>query len=357
MPSRELNAVGVFLNYSGPAQNFISGTSAADLLVGTSANDAINNNLGGLGDTMVGGLGDDYYYVYYPHETIVENANEGIDNVVATVNYQMADNVENMQIFGSIWGVGNALDNIIVGNGAGRQLFDGKGGNDVLIASNAADIFVMEQGGGIDAIQGFKSNLDRARLDGSGFTTFAQVQAALTQVGPDVALNYTTGEGLLFRNHQVSDFTAQNFMLPMDTSRLTPTFDDEFNSLSLYNAATNTGTWWTSFGSQNVIGSHTLTKNGEKEIYVYPGFKGTGNVDLGLNPFSINNGILSITADKIPTQDVSALYNYQYMSGLLTTKTTFHQEYGYFEIRAKGDSGNGFWPAFWLSPADYSFSN
>ena len=150
---------------------------------------------------------------------------------------------------------------------------------------------------------------------------------------------------------------AQNFMLPMDTTRLNATFDDEFNSLSLFNINTGQGTWWTSFGSQNVIGSHTLTKNGEKEIYVYPGFKGTGTVDLGLNPFSINNGILSITADKIPTQDISSLYNYQYMSGLLTTKTTFHQEYGYFEIRAKGDSGNGFWPAFWLSPADYSFSN
>ena len=357
MASAELNAVGVLLSYSGPATNTVSGTSSADMLIGTNGNDAINNNLGGLGDTMVGGQGDDYYYVYYPHETIIENAGEGVDNVIATVNYVLPDNVENLQLFGSKYGIGNSLDNILVGNGNALQLLDGRGGNDVLIASAKADIFVMEQGGGIDAIQGFKSNLDRARLDGSGFTTFAQVQAALNQVGPDVALSYATGEGLLFRNHQVSDFTAQNFMLPMDTSRLTPTFDDEFNSLSLFNMATNTGTWWTSFGSQNILGSHTLTKNGEKEIYVYPGYTGTGTTDLGLNPFSINNGILSITADRTPAADVSSLYGYQYTSGLLTTKTTFHQEYGYFEIRAKGDVGNGLWPAFWLSPADYSFSN
>ncbi len=349
MASMELNADGVWLFYSGQPQNYVPGTSAAELLNGTASGDEIDNSGGGPGDTMMGGLGDDGYFIYYDHQTVIENLNAGIDYALATVSYALPANVENLQLYGSNYGIGNSLDNIIVGHANGLQLLDGKGGNDVLIASNKADIFVMSPGGGHDAIIGFKPTLDRARLDGSGWTTFAQVQSHLTQQGADVVLDYTTGERLVFRDLQVADLTAHNFMLPMDPSRLVTTFDDEFNSLSLYK---NGGTWWTEFNTQNVPGSHSLVNNGEREVYVYPGFTGTGTTDLGLNPFSINNGILSINANLTPAQDLQYLWNYRYTSGLLTTKTTFQQQYGYFEVRAKASPGTGLWPAFWLSPVN-----
>ena len=345
----EINADGVLLYYSGPIQNTINGTPVAEVLTGTPANDAIDNVGQNQNDTMYGGQGDDIYYVYSNGEKVIENSGEGVDTILSTLNYVLPDNVENLLLFGSRWGIGNALDNILVGNGNGLQLLDGKGGNDVLIASNKADVFVMELGGGHDAIINFKTSVDVARLDGSGFTTYAQVQQHLTQVGSDVALTYNTGEELLFRNHQVSDFSVKNFAFTMDTSRLQMTFDDEFNTLSLYKQG---GTWWTENGTNNQVGDHTLTQNGEKEIYVYPGFAGTGTTDLGLNPFSINSGVLSITASRVPLQDQQYLWNYKFQSGMLTTKSTFTQTYGYFEARVKGPVGTGLWPAFWLQSVD-----
>jgi len=41
-----------------------------------------------------------------------------------------------------------------------------------------------------------------------------------------------------------------------------------------------------------------------------------------------------------------------YTSGLITTKNKFYQAYGYFEVRARFPSGQGFWPAFWLTTQD-----
>lgn len=40
--------------------------------------------------------------------------------------------------------------------------------------------------------------------------------------------------------------------------------------------------------------------------------------------------------------------DYEYSSGLVTTKDKFCFKYGYIEIRAKYPRGSGVWPAFWL---------
>ena len=96
------------------------------------------------------------------------------------------------------------------------------------------------------------------------------------------------------------------------------------------------------------IGGYT----GEQEIYVDANFAGKGSTALGLNPFSVNDGVLSITAGLVPTQDQNALWGYQYYSGLLTTQNSFSQTYGYFEMRAELPSGAGGWPAFWLYPVN-----
>jgi len=93
-------------------------------------------------------------------------------------------------------------------------------------------------------------------------------------------------------------------------------------------------------------GLRTLVNNEELQIYVDPAFKGTAEHPLGLNPFSVHDGILSIEARWTDRETRPHLWDMAYTSGLLTS--THSQTYGYFEISARLPAGRGLWPAFWL---------
>jgi beta-glucanase (GH16 family) len=118
----------------------------------------------------------------------------------------------------------------------------------------------------------------------------------------------------------------------MNTSTLTPTFDGEFNSF-VSSPDGSTGLWKTSLAN----GNRTLGSNGEEEYY--------SDSSVGTNPFSVNNGVLDITA--APGSNALGL---PYNSGVITTQGSFNQLYGYFEIDAEMPAGQGLWPAFWLLP-------
>jgi len=92
--------------------------------------------------------------------------------------------------------------------------------------------------------------------------------------------------------------------------------------------------------------------NGEQQIYVDPHYAGRGTTPLGLDPFRVEDGVLSIVASRTPPELKAVLFNNEYTSGILTTQGTFAQKYGYFEIRAKIPIGTGVWPAFWLLADD-----
>jgi beta-glucanase (GH16 family) len=92
--------------------------------------------------------------------------------------------------------------------------------------------------------------------------------------------------------------------------------------------------------------------NGEQQIYVDPRYSGRATTPLGLDPFKIRDGILSIVASRTPPELKPVLFNNEYTSGILTTQGSFSQKYGYFEIRAKLPVGTGVWPAFWLLADD-----
>jgi hypothetical protein len=97
---------------------------------------------------------------------------------------------------------------------------------------------------------------------------------------------------------------------------------------------------------------HKSKYNGEQEIYVDPTYKGRGTILLGLDPFWVKDGILSIIASRTPPELKQVLFNSEYVSGILTTQRSFSQKYGYFEIRAKIPVGVGVWPAFWMLAND-----
>ncbi|MGO7755564.1 beta strand repeat-containing protein, partial [Rhizobium ruizarguesonis] len=102
----------------------------------------LNNILtGGAGvDTLKGGAGDDTY-VISTGDTVVENADEGIDTVQTNLAaYTLGTNVENLTYIGtgSFAGTGNLLDNVLKGGVAADKLM-GAGGNDTLIGGGGAD--------------------------------------------------------------------------------------------------------------------------------------------------------------------------------------------------------------------------
>jgi beta-glucanase (GH16 family) len=92
--------------------------------------------------------------------------------------------------------------------------------------------------------------------------------------------------------------------------------------------------------------------NGEQQIYVDPRYGGRETTPLGLDPFMVKDGILSIVASRTPPALKTVLFNNEYISGILTTQGRFSQKYGYFEMRAKVPVGVGVWPAFWMLADD-----
>jgi len=119
------------------------------------------------------------------------------------------------------------------------------------------------------------------------------------------------------------------------------TFDEEFDSLSLNQGSG--GTWDPDYFWQSQGGYYS---NGTTWV-VNPGNPSTAS----LNPFSIDNGVLNINANRTPDGASSSVGGAPYTSGLLTTYHSFAQTYGYFELRAQFPAGKGFESDFWLLPA------
>ncbi len=91
--------------------------------------------------------------------------------------------------------------------------------------------------------------------------------------------------------------------------------------------------------------------NQEKQIYVDPAFAGTAGHPLGVQPFSIAGGVLTISANRAdPVRVQPFLHGMAYTSGCITSELTFWRTYGYYEMRARLPLGKGFFPAFWLLP-------
>jgi beta-glucanase (GH16 family) len=121
-------------------------------------------------------------------------------------------------------------------------------------------------------------------------------------------------------------------------------FFDDFLGASL-----DTRKWQTHFeGDGKRLSQRSLPGNHEKEIYVDTAYSGIGAIPLGLDPFKLKGGILSITAARTPSELRSQLYDQPFTSGVITTIGSFRQTHGYFEIRAKIPRGKALWPAFWL---------
>ncbi len=149
-----LSAIGNLLN------NTLKGNAGNNILNGKEGN-----------DTLIGGLGNDIYIVNDAGDQVVENANEGVDVIAASVSYTLSDNVEHLGLTGTanLNATGNALDNVLLGNagvnsldgGAGKDSLIGGGGQDRLKGGTEADQFIFTSiNDRVDRI------LDFSRLEG-----------------------------------------------------------------------------------------------------------------------------------------------------------------------------------------------
>ena len=102
---------------------------------------------------------------------------------------------------------------------------------------------------------------------------------------------------------------------PLVTVSLHWTFHDDFDEHPLLNGRwvshyAGAGSLPESFyaGGEGSVLRRKTKYNGEQQIYVDPGYEGRGMVPLGLNPFKVRDGVLSIVASRIPSDLKEVLF-------------------------------------------------
>ncbi|WP_336489393.1 family 16 glycosylhydrolase [Methylobacterium nigriterrae] len=126
------------------------------------------------------------------------------------------------------------------------------------------------------------------------------------------------------------------------------TFSDEFNSLDMRHDHSGSGTW-------NTTNTYSPGGYAAEETW----FVDADSNNTGMTPWSVNNGVLNLTAYDHDSNGKPVT------SGHLDTQGTFSQQYGYFEMRAEmpdkgtvadGGQGDGVGGgAFWLLNQDGSW--
>lgn len=137
--------------YGGQGTDSLYAGAGNDTLYGGEGNDFLD---GGIGDdSMYGGVGNDVYVVDSASDVVVENTNEGTDEVRAYISYTLGANIENMRLLGNVGltGTGNALDNKMFGTTSGDTL-SGLEGNDSLSGDAGGD--TLYGGNGNDWLSG-----------------------------------------------------------------------------------------------------------------------------------------------------------------------------------------------------------
>jgi Ca2+-binding RTX toxin-like protein len=147
-----------------------TGTTGIGNNLGNTITGNILNNLldGGAdqGDTMIGRLGDDTYFIDGFNDVVTENVGEGFDVVIVRGGFGRltpGSELEVLQAFDNTTAVtlfGNEFSNMIFGNGAANTIsgganadtMAGNGGDDTYVVDNAGDVVNEAANQGIDKV-------------------------------------------------------------------------------------------------------------------------------------------------------------------------------------------------------------
>lgn len=136
----------------------IYGNAFDDKLYGGDGNDSL---YGGAGDDILdggkgtdylsGGDGSDTYFVDSSADIVEDNSSDnGVDTIVSSVSWTLKNDVENLQLSGSVAinATGNSASNLLTGNSA-ANILDGKAGADTMVGGAGDDSYVVENIGDV----------------------------------------------------------------------------------------------------------------------------------------------------------------------------------------------------------------
>jgi Ca2+-binding RTX toxin-like protein len=149
----------------GDGNDLLFGGAGADRLMGGLGDDQLDGGEGA--DTLTGGAGNDIYILDDAGDVFVEQADEGVDTVVSSVDVILLNNFENATLTGdlNLSITGNGVSNYLRGNGGVNQIF-GLGGNDIIDGGQGADILVGGEGDDIYHVDDFGDSIVEAAGEG-----------------------------------------------------------------------------------------------------------------------------------------------------------------------------------------------
>ncbi|OYT88680.1 MAG: hypothetical protein CFE43_21255, partial [Burkholderiales bacterium PBB3] len=193
---------------AGNVENLTLTGSAAINGTGNTLDNVLKGNSGI--NTLTGGAGNDTYYVDNASDVTTEASSAGTDLVVASLNWTLASNLENLTLAGAanINGTGNTAANVITGNagnntldgGAGADTLIGGAGNDSYMVDNTADVITENLNEGTDTISAsatytLSANVENLTLTGSSAINGTGNSLSNVLTGNSAANVLTGGDG------------------------------------------------------------------------------------------------------------------------------------------------------------------
>lgn len=197
------------------------GNSLANTIYGSSGDNTLDGGADSVGDTLVGGDGNDTYYMD-ERETIIEYEDGGNDTVILDLangdTYTLASWVENVIVNrGTV--IGNASDNTIIGSndfntiygGGGNDIIDGGAtGHDKLYGEDGNDILYGDGGdslfGGLGDDIYYMHNVDDTAIENANEGTDTVIADFSYDMAANIEIVILTGA----LGHYVSGNTGDN---------------------------------------------------------------------------------------------------------------------------------------------------
>ncbi|MBS0167107.1 MAG: putative Ig domain-containing protein [Nitrospira sp.] len=189
--------------YAGGGNDRLTDGRGTDTLYGGEGDDELisgNEYFDSGTSVLVGGSGNDRYFVDSAADTVVEEADAGVDSVRSLVSYTLPDHVENLRAFGAASvATGNSLNNFLFG-----ETVDGKAGDDLLSGTR----YIFGVGYGKDTIADsttvneYGSNSENVHLHSNNVVQF------LADVSPQDIRWERSGNDLLLRIDGTGDTLA-----------------------------------------------------------------------------------------------------------------------------------------------------